>query len=82
MGRMQDRIKALRVFSGGRPDVVIDCRDLRRIDLAAVGELLNEIVTLRTAGKQVLVVEPNRLVFALMLVMGIQELAEIRERRI
>lgn len=82
IGRMHDRIKALRAFSGGRPDVVIDCRKLRRIDFVAVGELLNEIVTLRTAGKQVLVVEPNRLVFALMLVMGIHELAEIRERRI
>ncbi len=82
VGRMQDDIKGLRAFSAGRPDVVIDCRALRRIEFAAVGELLNEIVTLRTAGKQVLIVEPNRLVYALMLVMGIQELAEIRERRI
>ncbi|MCM5571666.1 STAS domain-containing protein [Burkholderiaceae bacterium FT117] len=81
-GRAAAEIRALRAFATGRADVVIDCRKLRRLEFVAVGELLNEIVNLRSAGKQVLFAEPNRLVYALMLVMGLQELAEIRKRRI
>ena len=81
-GRMQNEIRALRAFATGRSDVVVDCRPLRRLEFVAVGELLNEVVNLRSAGKQVLFAEPNRLVYALMLVMGIPELAEIRKRRI
>jgi anti-anti-sigma regulatory factor len=81
-GRMQNEIRALRAFATGRSDVVVDCRPLRRLEFVAVGELLNEVVNLRSAGKQVLFAEPNRLVYALMLVMGIPEIAEIRKRRI
>jgi len=81
-GRMQNEIRALRAFATGRSDVVVDCRPLRRLEFVAVGELLNEVVNLRSAGKQVLFAEPNRLVYALMLVMGIPELAEIRKRKI
>src|SRR5690606_10666896 len=81
-GRAVPEVRALKAFSVGRSDVVIDCRGLRRIEFVAIGELLNEVVNLRSAGKQVLFAEPNRLVLALMLVMGLQELAEIRKRRI
>jgi hypothetical protein len=37
---------------------------------------------MRSAGRQVLFIEPNYLVYALMLVMGIHDLAEIRRRRV
>ena len=39
-GRMQTEIRALRAFSAGRSDVVVDCRALRRIEFVAIGELL------------------------------------------
>ncbi len=81
-GRAAAELRALKAFSAGRSDVVVDCRNLRRLEFLAVGELLNEVVNLRSAGKQVLFAEPNRLVLALMLVMGLQELAEIRKRKI
>ncbi len=82
LGRMQAELQALRAHAANRGDVVVDCRGLRRMEFVAAGDLLNEIVTLRSAGKQVLFVEPNYLVYALMLVMGIQDLAEIRRRKI
>ncbi len=82
LGRMQSELTALRAFAAGRNDIVIDCRALRRMEFLAAGDLLNEVVVLKSAGKSVLFVEPNHLVYALMLVMGIQELAEIRRRRI
>ncbi|MGE0807473.1 MAG: hypothetical protein AB7L76_18150 [Burkholderiaceae bacterium] len=82
LGRMQSELNALRAFAAGRNDIVIDCRALRRMEFLAAGDLLNEVVVLKAAGKSVLFVEPNYLVYALMLVMGIQELAEIRRRKI
>ncbi len=82
LGRMQGELQALRAHAATRGEVVVDCRGLRRMEFVAAGDLLNEVVTMRSAGKQVLFVEPNYLVYALMLVMGIQELAEIRRRKI
>ncbi len=81
-GRMQDEFEALRAYAAERGDIVIDCRRLRRIEFVAAGDLLNEIATMRSAGRQVLFIEPNYLVYALMLVMGIHDLAEIRRRKI
>lgn len=82
LGRMQNELHALRNVADRRSDVVIDCRALRRMEFVAAGDLLNEVVTMRSAGRQVLFVEPNYLVYALMLVMGIQDLAEIRRRKV
>ena len=82
LGRMQAELQALRAYAARRGEVVVDCRQLRRMEFVAAGDLLNEVVTLRGARRQVLFVEPNYLVYALMLVMGIHDLAEIRRRRI
>lgn len=82
LGRMQNELQALRNLADRRGDVVVDCRGLRRMEFVAAGDLLNEVVTMRSAGRQVLFVEPNYLVYALMLVMGIQDLAEIRRRKV
>jgi anti-anti-sigma regulatory factor len=79
---LQGELQALRSFASGRGDVVVDCRSLRRMEFVAAGDLLNEVATLRSAGRQVLFVEPNYLVYALMLVMGIHDLAEIRRRKV
>lgn len=82
LGRMQEELPALRAYAARHGTVTVDCRGLRRMEFVAAGDLLNELVALRAAGKQVQFVEPNYLVYALMLVMGIQELAEIRRRKI
>lgn len=82
LGRMQAELQALRAHATSRSEAVVDCRGLRRMEFVAAGDLLNEVVALSSAGKRVVFVEPNYLVYALMLVMGIQELAEIRRRKI
>jgi len=82
VGRAQKELEALREYAGTRGKVVIDCRDLVRLDFVAAGELLNESVSLRTAGKEIVFVDVSAIVAALMSVMGIQDLAEIRKRRI
>ncbi|MEK9720936.1 MAG: STAS domain-containing protein [Quisquiliibacterium sp.] len=80
LGRMTAELTALRAFASDRSEILIDCRELRRIDFAAAGELLNEIVALSTQGRTVLFVEPSTIVEAMLIVMGIHEVADIRSR--
>ncbi len=81
-GRMVTELGLLRAYAADRNDVVIDARALERLDFVAAGELLNEVVVLRGSAKTVLIIEPTFIVEALMVVMGIHELAEIRRRRL
>jgi anti-anti-sigma regulatory factor len=81
-GRMVTELGLLRAYAADRADIVIDARALQRLDFAAAGELLNEVVVLRGAAKTVLIVEPSFIVEALLVVMGIHELAEIRRRKL
>jgi anti-anti-sigma regulatory factor len=80
-GRAQEALAALRSYASDRAEVVVDCRRLRRLDFVAAGELLNEVVSLRTGGKYLVFRDLNHLVAALLSVMGIPDLAEIRLRR-
>ena len=82
VGAIPSELAELRAYSQSTSSVVIDCRELRRLDFTAAGELLNVVATLRANGKQVLFVEPNWMVLALMVVMGLHDLAEIRRRKI
>jgi anti-anti-sigma regulatory factor len=82
VGAIASELAELRAYSQSAASVVIDCRELRRVDFTAAGELLNVVATLRANGKQVLFVEPNWMVLALMVVMGLHDLAEIRRRKI
>ena len=81
-GRIQKELAALRAWAAPRHHVVIDCRELVRLDFVAAGELLNELAALRGAGKSVVFLQPDFIVIALMQVMGIHELADIRQRKI
>jgi anti-anti-sigma regulatory factor len=80
-GRAQVALGALREYAADRAEVVIDCSRLRRLDFVAAGELLNEVVALRTGGKYLIFKDLNQVVAALLAVMGIPDLAEIRLRR-
>lgn len=82
LGRIQELVSALREYALTHPTISVDCLGLRRIDFAAAGELLNEIVALREQGKYLRFKDVNHLVGALMAVMGIPDLAEVRLRRI
>jgi len=79
-GRPEAVFKALREYANAHEDVVIDCRGLRRIDFAGAGEILNEAAALRGAGKSVAFRNLSCLVGCLMMVMGIQEKAELNLR--
>lgn len=80
-GRAQEALAALRTYAADRAEIHIDCRALRRLDFVAAGELLNEVVALRSGGKYLVFKDVNQLVAALLAVMGIPDLAEVRLRR-
>jgi anti-anti-sigma regulatory factor len=80
-GRALQALAALRAYAADRAEAIIDCRQLRRIDFVAAGELLNEVVALRTGGKYLVFRDLSHPVAALLAVMGIPDLAEIRLRR-
>ncbi len=81
-GKILSDIKALRLVAQNHDLIMVDCRKLRRVDFVAAGELLNELMKLQGAGRTVQFVEPNFLVYALMLVMGIHDMAQIRRRKL
>ncbi len=81
VGRIQPELQSLRAHARDRSEIAVDCRELRRMDFVAAGELLNEVVNMQALGKNLLFIEPNHAVYALMLVMGIHEVAEIRRRK-
>ena len=81
-GRSGPEFDFIRAMSERHPRITLDCRALRRIDFTAAGELLNCLMKLQTQGRAVSVRNPNYLVYALMHVMGIVELAEVRRRKI
>ena len=81
-GRIQDVLVALREHAANRREITLQCRRLVRVDFGAAGELLNEIVALKAAGKYLRLRDVNHLVAALLSVMGIPELADVRLRRL
>jgi anti-anti-sigma regulatory factor len=81
IGNISQERQALKEFVQNRRELTIDCRKLKRMDFTAAGELLNEVVNMRNTNKGVLFVEPNYLVYTLMMVMGLHEVAEIRTRK-
>ena len=79
-GRPQELFAALKTFSQHHQEVVVDCRRLRRIDFNCAGEILNEVAAMRSAGKFVAFRDLSHLIACLMMVMGIQDLAELKVR--
>ena len=79
-GRAGEVIAALRQLADARTELFLDCRRLRRVDFGAAGELLNEIVALKSAGKRLRMGGVSPLVGALLAVMGIPDLIEVRLR--
>ncbi len=81
-GKASATMTRFRAWAANRQDVTVDCHGLTRIDFVAAGELVNEIIALRGRNARVLFVEPSHAVLALMIVMGIHDLADIRRRKI
>ncbi|MFK7967171.1 MAG: hypothetical protein AB8C46_24695 [Burkholderiaceae bacterium] len=81
-GKIEEERAAMAKVAESNSTVRLDCRALRIMDFTAAGEMLNELASMMARGRKVQFIEPNFLVYALMLVMGIHEMSEIRRRKI
>jgi ABC-type transporter Mla MlaB component len=82
VGRVDEVVAALNEVAESHEMVTVDCLPLRRVDFTAAGGLLNLLIQFQGKGRQLVFLQPNYMVYALMLVMGMQELSTIRRRRI
>jgi anti-anti-sigma regulatory factor len=81
-GRAHPLWSALRAYAQDRAEIVLDCQALRRMDFMAVGDLLNQIMVFREAGRYCVLKEVSHLVAGLFVVMGISSYADVRLRRV
>ncbi|MEZ5653289.1 MAG: STAS domain-containing protein [Burkholderiaceae bacterium] len=81
-GRIDDVVSAVNETTESHEIVTLDCLLLRRVDFAAAGSMLNLLIQLQGRDRKLVFLQPNYMVYALMLVMGMQELATIRRRRV
>lgn len=61
-------------------ELVVDCSRLRRLDFVSAGMLFNVLSTLRAQGKLVHLQHVNAMVAALLRVMGVDQVAQVRLR--
>jgi len=73
--------KELDAFAETRTLVHVDLSGLRRMDFVAAGGLLNTVIRLDEAGKQLELQRPNALVTALLDMVGVTALAKVVPRR-
>ena len=67
-------------YGASRRDVKIDCAELRRIDFVAAGQLQNQLTTMRTLGKVIMLFNVSIPVGTLFGVVGMNDVANIKLR--
>ena len=67
-------------YSASRRDIKIDCSELRRIDFVAAGQLQNQLTTMRTLGKVIVLFNVSIPVGTLFGVVGMNDVANIKLR--
>ena len=67
----------LPAFAQKQDILLFDCNGLKRIDFSSTGALLNLLIGVRNAGKQIIVRHPNYLVAELFRVVGLDAVANI-----
>ena len=78
MGDIGDILRKLTAELGGAPRVVVSCTRLIRVDFIAAGDLLNWVLSQRSANRRVAFVDAHRLLALFFGAMGIDEHASIK----
>lgn len=70
-------LQSLEAFAAAQDEVVIDMMDVSRVDFVCVGNFLNVLIKLSTAGKSITIRGANEMVLALFAVMGVDQFATL-----
>lgn len=82
LGKAESDLNRLTQYAAEHRKVVVDCKALRRVDFTAAGVLLNWAVGMQAANKSVELRDVSNLVAALLVVMGLDEIAQIERRKL
>lgn len=72
----------LKSFSEAHKEIVIDLFEVDRIEFASVGLLMDSLMALIPSGKKVAIIGSNMMVYVLLVVMGIDQMAQLAPRRL
>jgi len=70
-----------RVFCGARKEVELDLTDVQRVEFASVNLFMEALMHLLQAGKRVRIIGGNEMVNVVLIVMGVDEMAEVVRRK-
>ncbi|MHB1677621.1 MAG: hypothetical protein ACYCSS_08825 [Sulfuriferula sp.] len=72
----------LKPFAVAHKEIIIDFFEVDRVEFASVGLLMDALMALIPSGKKVAIVGSNMMVYVLLVVMGIDQMAQIAPRRL
>ncbi|HUW27139.1 MAG TPA: STAS domain-containing protein [Sulfuriferula sp.] len=70
-----------RTFAATRSEVELDLADVQRVEFASVNLFMDALMSLLQAGKHVRIVGGNEMVNVVLIVMGVDQMAEVVRRR-
>jgi ABC-type transporter Mla MlaB component len=82
LGKAEADLQRLIQYAAQHRKVIVDCKALRRVDFTAAGVLLNWAVGAQAANKTVELRQVSNLIAALLVVMGLDEIAQIERRKL
>lgn len=82
LGKAESDLQRLANFTAEHRRIVVDCAQLRRVDFTAAGVLLNWAVSAQSGGKSIEFRSVSNLVAALLVVMGLNEVAQIERQKL
>lgn len=80
-GSQPEIFRKLAVYASDRSAVEIDATNLKRLEFVSAGSLFNQLAQLQSQGKLSVIYHPNEMVAALLVVMGIDQLAQIEHKK-
>ena len=72
----------LKPFAEAHKEIVIDLFEVDRVEFASVGLLMDALMALIPSGKKVAIIGSNMMVYVLLVVMGIDQMAQLAPRRL
>ncbi len=75
-------LQELKAFAAAHSEVVVDLSEVDRIEFASVGLLMDALMALIPTGKKVSIIGSNMMVYVLLVVMGMDQMAQIASRRL
>ena len=75
------QLNEIKLFGATHSEVIIDMSGVDRVEFGSVGLLMDALMALIPSGKKIQIIGSNRMVYVLMVVMGVDQMAQIVPRK-